>query len=187
MAKDIGNGAAAPRAVRPISGVAAGNWVLDASSSRFEFRVKHFWGLITVRGYFKQFEGSAEVDESGALSATLRIDAASLDSKQKQRDKHLRSADFFHVEQHPTVTFVTRQVTALSADRLRVEGDLTIAGHTEPVTFEARLTPSADRVVVDAEVSVDRTAFGMTWSPLRIASGTALLVVHAQFNKGNAS
>ena len=65
------------------------------------------------------------------------VPAASLDSKQQQRDKHLRSADFFHVDRHPTVTFATRKVTALGADRVRVEGDLTAAGHTLPLTFEA--------------------------------------------------
>jgi polyisoprenoid-binding protein YceI len=54
---------------------------------------------------------------------------------------------------------------------------------SQPLTFEVRLTPAGERIIVDAEVSVDRTAFGMTWGPLRMPSATALLVVHAQFNK----
>ena len=160
-----------------------GQWVLDTTRSTFEFRVKHFWGLVTVRGQFKQFEGQADVDLAGAISATVTIDATSLDTKQQQRDKHLRSADFFDVTKHPTVTFVTRRVTARGDDRLSVEGDLKAAGHTQPLAFEARFTRSNERSIVDAEISVDRTAFGMTWSPLGMASSTALLVVHGEFNK----
>jgi polyisoprenoid-binding protein YceI len=159
---------------------------LDAARSSFGFQVKHFWGLVTVHGHFARFEGQAQVDAAGAVAASVRIDAASLDTEQKQRDKHLRSADFFHVEQQPIVTFTTGQVTALGAERLRVEGNLTAAGRSQPLSFEARLTATGDSLIVDAEVSVDRTAFGMTWSPLRMASATALLVVRAQFNKQGA-
>lgn len=183
MTQTSRNGAATQLTVRPWDSSTASTWELDATQSTFEFRVKHFWGLMTVRGYFRQVEGQAEVDASGAISATVRIDAASLDTKQQQRDKHLRSADFFHVEKHPTVAFTARKVTTQSADRLRVEGDLTAAGHTQPLAFEARLTPAGDRMIVEADVTVDRTAFGMTWSPLGMASSTALLVVRAQFNK----
>ncbi|HKC76091.1 MAG TPA: YceI family protein [Chloroflexota bacterium] len=181
MVQDVRNSAAPLRAVRPWDGSTPGVWVLDPAQSHFEYGVKHFWGLMTVRGHFTQVEGQAEVDDAGAVAATVRIAAASLDSKQQQRDKHLRSADFFHVDRHPTVTFATRKVTALGADRVRVEGDLTAAGHTLPLTFEARLTQAGDQIGVDAEVTVDRTAFGMTWSPLGMASSRALLVVHAQF------
>jgi polyisoprenoid-binding protein YceI len=171
---------------RPID-IAAGTWVLEPAASRFEFQVKHFWGLITVKGHFSQFEGHAAVDASGPISVALRIDAATVDTKHKQRDKHLRSADFFDVERQPTITFASRRVVALGADRLKVEGDLTAAGRSRPVEFEARLSAGPGRsVTVEAEVSVDRTAFGMTWSPLRMASATALLVVRAQFNKQGA-
>jgi polyisoprenoid-binding protein YceI len=179
MAQEIRNSAA----VRPWDSSTPGVWELDATQSHFEFRVKHFWGLMTVRGHFTQMEGRAEVDDSGTVSATVRIAATSVDSKQKQRDKHLRDADFFHVDKHPTVTFTSRKVTALSADRVSLEGDLTAAGRTQPLTFEARLTAAGDQITVDAEVNVDRTAFGMTWSPMGMAASTALLVAHAQFNK----
>src|SRR5262249_17423544 len=142
----MSTGDAALRAVRPLGNPAPGAWVLDVSQSDFEFRVKHFWGLMTVRGHFTQVEGQAEVDDYGAVSATVRIAATSLDTRQQQRDKHLRSAEFFHVEKHPAVTFSTRTVTTLSAGRVRVEGDLMAAGHTRPLTFEARLTEAGDQI-----------------------------------------
>jgi polyisoprenoid-binding protein YceI len=167
--------------------IPTGTWVLDAAASRFEFQVKHFWGLITVKGSFERAEGQASVDASGAIAATLQIDAASVESKQKQRDKHLRSADFFHAEQHPTITFATRKVTVLAPDRLHIEGMLTVAGHAELVAFEARLTTAGASLVVDAQVQVDRTIFGMTWSPMGMAARSALLVVRAQFSKASAA
>ena len=162
--------------------LSAGTWVLDATASRFEFQIKHFWGLMTVRGAFQRAEGHASVDASGSISATLQIDAASIESKQKQRDKHLRSADFFHVEQHPTITFSTTKVTLLAPDRLQVDGVLAMAGHSTPITFEARLTTTGDRLVVDAQIPVDRTTFGMTWSPMGMASRSVLLIARAQFS-----
>ncbi len=166
------------------AGLAAGVWALEAGRSRFEFRVRHFWGLMTVRGQITRAEGTAEVGADGAIAATLSLDAASLDTKQGQRDKHLRSKDFFDVANHPTVTFTSKQVTGQGTDRLDVQGELSIAGHSQSITFEARLSEASGKsVTVDAEVSVDRTAFGMTWSPLGMAAPTSVLVVHAQFTK----
>jgi len=82
MAQDVRNSAAPLRAVRPWDGSTPGVWVLDPAQSHFEFRVKHFWGLMTVRGHFTQVEGQAEVDDAGAVAATVRIAAASLATKQ---------------------------------------------------------------------------------------------------------
>lgn len=161
----------------------AGAWVLDAAASRFEFQVKNLWGLMTVAGHFQRAEGRAYVDASGSISANVNIDAASLETKQRMRDKHLRSADFFHVERHPMVTFSTTKVRMLGADRLEVEGDLTARGHTERLTFEARLAQSGSTVTVDAMVPADRTRFGMTHIPLHMASPTAVLVVRAGFKR----
>jgi polyisoprenoid-binding protein YceI len=80
--------------------LAAGEWALDPDNSRAEFAVKHFWGLVTVRGHFNEIAGELSIDPAGAVAGELRIDAASLDTGNKQRDKHLRSADFFGAEEH---------------------------------------------------------------------------------------
>ena len=171
------------QSTRPWEGSAPSVWTLDAAQSTFDFRVKHFWGLMVVQGHFAQATGDATVDADGAVVVRVDIDAASLDTKHGQRDKHLRSEDFFHVAQHPTVTFGSRQVTPLDGARLRVQGDLTAAGHTLVLDVEARVSASGERIVVEAEVPVDRRAFGMTWSPLGMAAATAVLVVHAEFTR----
>jgi polyisoprenoid-binding protein YceI len=176
----------APAAVSPLlqGGAAAGVWELDPGTSVLEFRVKHFWGAMTVRGRFGGVTGRLDVDASGKVSGTVEAEAASLDSGNARRDQHLRSADFFDVAHHPSVVFSLVQVDPLG-DGVRVTGDLMAAGRSLPITFDAHLSDATDqRVTVHAELSVDRrSGFGMNWSPLGMASSTALLVVHAQFTK----
>ena len=82
-------------------GTAAGNWVLDPAGSSTGFRVKHFWGAITVHGTFERMTGKATVGPDGAVTGQISFDARSLNTKNKQRDKHLRSADFFNTDNHP--------------------------------------------------------------------------------------
>src|SRR6266566_5591420 len=82
-------------------GTAAGTWVLDPAGSHAGFRVKHFWGAITVHGTFEHMTGEATVGPDGTVTARISFDARSLSTKNKQRDKHLRSADFFGADNHP--------------------------------------------------------------------------------------
>ena len=120
-------------------GTAAGNWVLDPAESRAEFRVKHFWGGITVRGALERMTGEATVSPDGALTGRISVDAGSLSTKNKQRDKHLRSPDFFHVDKHPhAVLTVTSARVAGPAD-LECQGTFEAAGHVRPVAFTAHI------------------------------------------------
>ena len=77
------------QAVQTRGAVTVGTWVLDPAASRFEFQVRSFWGLVKVIGIFRWAEGRAEVGDSESIAANVKIDAASVDSNQKQRDKHL--------------------------------------------------------------------------------------------------
>jgi polyisoprenoid-binding protein YceI len=166
------------------SGAAAGDWELEPIASKAEFAVKHFWGRMTVKGGFERLIGSAQVDATGAVRANLEIEAASLKSHNANRDSHLRSKDFFNVVEYPKVTFASREVSVLGKDRLRIVGDLTAAGRSQAIEFEAQLAvASPDHVDVDATLSVDRTQFGMTWSPLRIAAPTASLSLHLCYKR----
>jgi polyisoprenoid-binding protein YceI len=161
----------------------AGEWTLERQSSRVEFAVKHFWGLTTVRGGFAGLDGAAQVNSGGSVTASLNIDAASVDTKQKQRDKHLRSGDFFDAENHPRVEVRIGDVTLTSASTATGRGEMTAAGKTQPISFDATLALSADgqQATVQATFDVDRTKFGMTWSPMHMTAATAVVTAHLVF------
>jgi len=160
----------------------AGRWVLDPAGASVEFAVKHFWGAITVRGSFSHLTGEASVDASGTITGLLTIDASSLSTGNKQRDKHLLSADFFDVEGHPNVIVTVTGAKPSGAGTLACTGTLEAAGHVQPLEFTAQVQDAAEHsVVLRAEVTVDRTAFDMTWSPLRIAAPLARATVVARF------
>ena len=83
----------------PVSELATGTWRLDPSRSSVEFNVRHFYGLMTVKGHFDRYEGTLDLGHDPAVQLT--IDADSLDTKNAKRDAHLRSPDFFDIEHHP--------------------------------------------------------------------------------------
>src|SRR5579859_7248688 len=89
-----------------------GRWVLDPAGSHADFYVRHFWGMITVHGWFERLSGEGTAGPDGVVSGVLRIDATSLNTRNKGRDKHLRSADFFDVERHPEVTVTVSAASA---------------------------------------------------------------------------
>jgi polyisoprenoid-binding protein YceI len=163
------------------NGAAIGAWEIDPAASVLEFRVKHFWGAMTVRGRLRAVSGRIEIAATGAVSGTIQAESASVDTGNKSRDKHLRSTDFFDVANHPSVVFSLEQLLPVADDMLRATGVLTAAGRSQSIAFDAHLTErSADRVTLDGEVSVNRRAdFGMNWSPIGMASPTAVLVIHA--------
>ena len=163
-------------------GAAAGNWVLDPEGSRAEFRVKHFWGAITVRGTFERMTGEATVGTDGTVTGQISFDAQSLHTKNKQRDKHLRSADFFDVDKHPHATLTVTSAHLAGPAGLQCQGTFEAAGHVRPVTFTARIQEAtAHGIVLTAELELDRSELAMTWSPLHIASMTAHGIVRARF------
>lgn len=163
-------------------GSAAGLWTLDPAGSRAEFRIKHFWGLMTVRGILEQMTGDATVAPDGTVTGRISFEAASINTKNKQRDKHLRSADFFDADNHAQAVLTVTSAGPAGPDALRCQGTFEAAGRSRPVTFDARLgEATAQSVVVTAELEVDRTEFGMTWSPLHMTPNTAIGNVTARF------
>ncbi len=151
---------------------AQGTWTLDAGSSEVAFRVKNFWGLAKVRGTFKDVDGSAQVDAGGSITGALTIRAASVDTGQAKRDRHLASADFFDAERHPTMRVHVRGIQLRSAEAGTAAAQVTILGQTQPVSFDVALARQADgrAVAVTGEVTLDRRQFGMTWGPMGMAS-----------------
>lgn len=163
---------------------AVGTWRLVNANSTIGFGVKNFWGLATVRGRFAQAEGAVEIGEDGAISATLDIDAGSVDTAQAKRDKHLASKDFFDVEHFPRMTVRIDRVAMENAGAGVASGFVTILGQTRPVEFPVTVSgASSGAAQVTASLSIDRSAFGMTWRPMKMASLTVAIDVDLRFVK----
>ena len=105
-------------------------WRIDPSGSRVEFRTSTFWGLMTVKGRFERYDGTLDLRTEPAID--LRIDAASVNTRNNMRDRHLRSDECFDVENHPWVRFVSDSVR-LDGERLTVTGRLHAAGTSTPL------------------------------------------------------
>jgi polyisoprenoid-binding protein YceI len=149
-----------------IPGYVVGTWDIDASHSTVGFSVRHMM-VSKVRGYFREFSGEIVTAEDPAQSSvTATIDLGSIDTRQEQRDAHIRSADFFDVENHPQMTFRSTAVRTDGAD-WTVEGDLTIKGITKPVTLALELNgfgPDAyggTRAGFSAKTEISRSEFGV--------------------------
>jgi polyisoprenoid-binding protein YceI len=145
-------------------------FAIDKTHSEAIFQVRH---LVTkVRGRFTDLGGSIAFDEASpaASSVTFTIQAASIDTGTPDRDAHLRSADFLHVEQYPTLTFVSTAIEALGGDKFAVTGDLTMRGVTKritlPVTFlgKAKDPWGNEKLGFEAETTINRKDYGLTWN-----------------------
>ena len=162
----------------------ASHWQLDPAQSTVEFRVKHFWRLITVVGHFDRFDGNLEIDADGTHRIALTIDADSLDTGNPTRDRHLRSEDFFDITEHPQVHFTSSTVTDTGDGLLHVNGELEAAGKQIPISFDARLRTLDQRTIeTEATASADHRRLGMTWSPLRMVRPPATLHVKARLTQ----
>jgi polyisoprenoid-binding protein YceI len=149
-----------------IPGYVVGTWDIDASHSTVGFSVRHMM-VSKVRGYFREFSGEiVTADDPTQASVTATIDLSSIDTRQEQRDAHIRSADFFDVENHPQMTFRSTAVRTDGAD-WTVEGELTIKGRTKPVTLQLELNgfgPDAyggTRAGFSAKTEISRSEFGV--------------------------
>lgn len=151
-------------ATLPAPATAAGRWQLDPKSTTIEFHTKAMWGLARVMGTFGALSGSGVVGDQGAIAGELVVDATSIDTKNKRRDKHLRGADFFDVSKYPTFSFSASEVVPSGDGTLKIKGALRIKDQSQ--TIELVATPSyssPDRVTVNGEATIDRSRWGMTW------------------------
>jgi polyisoprenoid-binding protein YceI len=148
----------------------SGDYTLDAAHTRIGFSARHAM-VTTVRGQFKQFEGTAHIDAANPAksSVTVTIQTASIDTGVADRDGHLRSADFFDADANPVITFVSTNVSR-DGDDWTITGDLTIKGVVKPVTVEFESTGSARdpynnlRVGFEGGATINRKDWGLTWN-----------------------
>jgi polyisoprenoid-binding protein YceI len=147
-----------------------GTWSVDPRRSRIGFRVRQGFGA--VRGAFAEFEGTLEVgDDLASAKAYGSVSVASLDTEQARRDAHLRSPAFLDAERYPELTFASRSIRRLDAERLEIAGDLTLHGVTLPLTLTAELEASEDpaddaRVALAVTGELNRRDYGVTPSPV---------------------
>ena len=151
-----------------------GLWRLDPERSSVEFRVEYAWGLGTARGRFEHYEGQLDLSTDPAIELT--IDAASVQTGNRRRDKHLRSATFFDAENHPRVRFVSDSVV-LEGDTLKVRGRISARDKSIPLEVEAQLRGVDGGLEIEAAASAQHRDLGMTWSPLGIISPRSELLV----------
>lgn len=115
----------------------AGRWRLDPERSSVEFHVRHFYGLVTVKGHFDRYEGT--LDQGARPAIQLTIEAASLDTGNARRDKHLRSPEFFDAERQPQVSFVSDSAV-LDGEKLKLRGSLPVR-QGDPARLRRRPAP----------------------------------------------
>src|SRR5579863_6231109 len=157
-------------------------WRIDPAHSAAHFSVRHLM-ISNVRGEFTKVTGSAQINPADPAKSTVEvtIEAASLNTREPQRDEHLRSADFFDVANHPKISFQSKRVAPLGAENFRLSGDLTIRGVTKEVAFDVE-GPTASvkdpwgniRAGVTASAKINRKDFGLVWNALTEAGGVVV-------------
>ena len=169
-----------------VTGTAPGpkttQWQIDPAHSAAHFSVRHLM-ISNVRGEFGKVSGNVVLDSADLTKSTVEVsaDTATIDTREPQRDEHLRSADFLGVANHPAITFRSKRITAAGADRFKVAGDLTIRGNTREVTLdvEGPTPPIKDpwgnvRTGVSATTKINRKDFGLVWNALTETGGVVV-------------
>ena len=171
-------------------------WNIDPAHTVAEFKVKHMM-IANVKGHFSKVPGALFLDETDLANSRVEAtsEAASIHTRDEQRDAHLKSADFFHVEKFPTLHFKSTGINVAGEEELSVEGDLTIRGVTRKVRFavEGPTPPAKDpwgntRIGVSASTKINRKDFGLTWNAALETGGILVgdditITLDAQFVK----
>jgi len=170
-------------------------WKIDPTHSEINFKVKHLV-VSTVTGHFSKFDASIESNKEDFSDSKISFEADvnSIDTKNEQRDGHLKSADFFDAEKYPKMTFVSKSVKKISDHELQVTGNLTLRGVTKEITLEViyngTVAGFGGTEVAGFEVrgKVNRFDFGLQWNALTEAGGVVVsnevkIEILAEFNK----
>ena len=159
-------------ALSPPAAAATSTWQIDPAHSAAQFAVKHL-AISTVRGAFTSVKGTVQFEDKDITksSVDVTIDVNSVDTRQPDRDKDLRSDHFFDAEHFPTITFKSKRLEQLSSGKLKITGDLTIHGITKEVVLDVDgpTAPVKDpwgnqRIAVSATTKINRQDFGVKWN-----------------------
>ncbi|KAB2330244.1 YceI family protein [Cytobacillus depressus] len=146
-------------------------WALDQVHSSVDFSIKHMM-IANVKGTFNQFDAVIEADPADLTTANIQftVDLSSIDTRNADRDNHLRSADFFDVENHPSMTFQSSNIVSKGDGEYDVTGELSIHGVTKTETFAVTFEGSGkdpwgnEKVGFTVEGSIKRSEYGLTWN-----------------------
>lgn len=159
----------------------AGTWHLDPTGTSIEFHTTAMWGLAKVMGSIRAVHGGGTIGDDAVVSGELVLDATSIDTKIKRRDKHLRSRDFLDVVTYPTLTFIASEASPLPDGTVAIKGSLRVKDRSHPVELVATLAiPSPERISLSGAVSIDRRQWGISRAPLG-AGFTTRVSITAQF------
>jgi polyisoprenoid-binding protein YceI len=167
--------------IQQAPGIAATRWRIDPTHSSVEFHVKYFWGIATVKGGFSRFHGTLDLTADPAIELTIEAD--SLDTGHAKRDAHLRSRDYFDVENHPYVRFVSDRAVLEGGERLTARGHLHARGESIALTVEATLRRTGNDLQLEAVSTADHHALGMTYNMLGSIAGTSKLIVKGRLER----
>lgn len=159
---------------------AADVYTIDPAHSDVSFQVRHL--VSQVRGRFNEYSGTINMDPANLAKSSVefRVKAASIDTQLPDRDKHLRSPDFFDVEKHPEIVFKSSKITATGKDQYDVAGTLTIRGVAKPVTLPVTFLGAAkdpwgnEKAGFSTETTLNRKDFGMIWNAALDNGGVVL-------------
>jgi polyisoprenoid-binding protein YceI len=159
---------------------AADTWTIDVAHSGVTFKIRHL--ISKVSGDFSRFDGTivTDFDNLEASSVEFSIEAASIDTNNDDRDKHLRSADFFDVDTHPSITFKSTSIDRVSDEKFNVTGDFTMHGVTKRITLPVEFTGSMKdpwgktRAGFSLETTLDRKEYGISWNKALDAGGVVV-------------
>jgi polyisoprenoid-binding protein YceI len=139
----------------------AGSWLVDPQASHARFLARTLVGLVGTPGRFRSVSGNLVVDEAGTVG-TLVIDASSIDTGNRIRDRHLRSRDFFDARRHPQLRYEARSISSQEPGSARIEGELIVAGVRLLLPLDVALNAGADGVIeIACHTEVDRVALGI--------------------------
>jgi polyisoprenoid-binding protein YceI len=156
----------------------SGSYTIDPAHSRIGFVARH--AMITkVRGSFDEFEGEGVLDATNPQNSSLRltIQTKSIDTRNADRDAHLRSNDFFDMDEYPEITFASTSVASADGTNFDVTGDLTIKGITKSLTVPLEFTGAAvdpfgnHRIGLEGAVEINRKDWGVNWNAMLEAGG----------------
>jgi polyisoprenoid-binding protein YceI len=162
-----------------------GVWNVDPGRSTIGFKAKSMWGLTPVNGRFTEFSGDGQITDTQTVFGRIDINAASLDTKIRKRNEHLRSADYFQAEKFPDISLVVTSAEAIDGDIVDLRAQLTIKGTTAPLPLRTKVAVLDDGAVrLSTQATIDRKDFGVDGNMMGMIPDKATISGDVVFRRG---